>query len=244
MTCPESAPSSGGTWDSHWKDRLGSWSVYAAAAAATLATASSAEANIIYTHPASPVEAKFSNYVSHLSSEATARFTINGAHGLLGIDTFKSNTSVVQDFATINFSGAQVFRQGLFYLRKFAAGALIDSRYSRYLTNGVFVEINFNGGPRGLFTLNIPGFGGFKTAGGDLGWIRVEVLDRNQDGYGDAIEAIDWAYNNTPGAPINAGQVPEPGSLSLALLATGATGLLAWRRRQNLARDENRTKQN
>ena len=42
-----------------WKDHLGNWRVYAAAAGATLANASSAEANIIYTVAQPPIEANF-----------------------------------------------------------------------------------------------------------------------------------------------------------------------------------------
>jgi hypothetical protein len=40
-----------------WKERLGNWGIYAAAAGAALAMTSSAEADIIYVHPKNPVEA-------------------------------------------------------------------------------------------------------------------------------------------------------------------------------------------
>jgi hypothetical protein len=48
-------------------------------------------------------------------------------------------------------------------------------------------------------------------------------------GFPQILTVIDWAYNDT-GAPIHVGDVPEPGSLLLALMASGATGVLAWRR--------------
>src|SRR5215471_1828977 len=66
-----------------WKDHLGNWRVYAAAAGATLANASSAEANIIYTVAQPPIEAKFAHPLSskastRQSSRAAASFTIRG----------------------------------------------------------------------------------------------------------------------------------------------------------------------
>lgn len=46
------------------KDRVGSWSKYAAAAGATIAAASSADANIIYSVARPPIEAKFAHQPS------------------------------------------------------------------------------------------------------------------------------------------------------------------------------------
>jgi LPXTG-motif cell wall-anchored protein len=92
-----------------------------------------------------------------------------------------------------------------------------------------------NNGPFGPGTVS--GFVGFKsTQTGDLGWIDVKVFDRNSDGFPDEIEIIDSAYNNTPGGAINAGETtdptPEPGTAALGLLALGATGILALRKRR------------
>jgi len=84
----------------------------------------------------------------------------------------------------------------------------------------------------------VSGFVGIKgdqIFTGDLGWIQVKVFDRNADGYPDELEIVSWAYNNVPGAPIAAGETgvtPEPGTAALGLLAAGAAGLLAWRRRR------------
>jgi len=57
------------------------------------------------------------------------------------------------------------------------------------------------------------------------GWIQVQVPDA------DASKAIitGYAYNDDDGGSITAGAIPEPGSL--ALLALGAAGLAAWRKK-------------
>ena len=56
------------------------------------------------------------------------------------------------------------------------------------------------------------------------GWIRVST---NSDL--SSVTVHDWAYENT-GVEIAAGEIPEPGNLGL--LAAGAAGLMAWRRRR------------
>lgn len=46
-------------------------------------------------------------------------------------------------------------------------------------------------------------------------------------------EVVDWAYESTPNTPIEAGAVPEPGTV--ALWGIGAVGLLAGRRLRRVA---------
>lgn len=65
------------------------------------------------------------------------------------------------------------------------------------------------------------------------GWARVRVYFDNTDPDAPLLtmDLIDYAYNNTPDRSITAGDpVPEPGSLGL--LASGALGLAAWRKRK------------
>jgi hypothetical protein len=107
-----------------------------------------------------------------------------------------------------------------------AQGPFTTAVYLR--VHGPYAQIN---GPFGPGTVS--GFIGFKNpVNNTLGWIQVKVFDRNSDSYPDQAEVIAWAYNNTPGGPIRAGEAPEPSSFSLALLALGASGLTTWRRRR------------
>jgi hypothetical protein len=85
------------------------------------------------------------------------------------------------------------------------------------------------GAGAGQFALNVPGYLGFTfrpAVGGPdhYGWLQIEI---HNTGPG---KIISWAYENTPGASIEAGApvVPEPGAL--ALLGLAGTGLTLRRR--------------
>ena len=69
------------------------------------------------------------------------------------------------------------------------------------------------------------GFAGFRFDNGDgphYGWVRFNMGGAPEN----VLTIVDFAYGGV-GDSITAGQVPEPGSL--ALLALGGAGLLAWR---------------
>lgn len=75
----------------------------------------------------------------------------------------------------------------------------------------------------------IAGFG-FQIGGqGHLGWLRVAIESDPTTGQPVALELVEWAYESVPGESIRAGEVPEP--TGLMLLATGAAGVAALRRR-------------
>jgi hypothetical protein len=61
-------------------------------------------------------------------------------------------------------------------------------------------------------------------SGVHAGWARIQVPSRRE------AVIFDYAYETTPGVPIIAGAVPEPPSL--VLLAAGAAGLAALRRKR------------
>jgi hypothetical protein len=77
---------------------------------------------------------------------------------------------------------------------------------------------------------------GIQRAPGQFGWIRLRFDESNR--IPNSISAIEWAYNDS--GSILAGQttdavVPEPGTMGLMLLSTGAAGILALRRRKKAA---------
>ncbi len=61
-----------------------------------------------------------------------------------------------------------------------------------------------------------------------LGWAELQM-----DQATPSVTLLGYAYNDQAGQPINAGETPEPSSLSL--FALGAAGVLALRRRRQMA---------
>jgi hypothetical protein len=128
-------------------------------------------------------------------------------------------------------------------LKNFAPGASIDSPsnpLSSVLLSGAKLDwIGQRIGGGGHFANGATCVAGFQLSNGDLGWIKLKWA--SGDSYPSTLTALSWAYNTTPRQAILAGggaagaAVPEPGTASMALLATGAAGLLTWRRRRRSA---------
>lgn len=237
-----------------WKQHLRKWGVYAAAAGAALATTTRADADIIYsgvlditvTPPASSslfvrkVSAK-SISINHHRLAARAADTLHNLPGssfrLLSANLRGVGLGFGASFFTTSTYGNRIAKNALIYNLGQAIHPAATNAYA-------FLAFSESGiPPRRFGPISAPGSGfvGFQTSGGDLGWVDVKltagpgpIAPAGQD-FLDQLEIISYAYNDVPGAPINAGQtpdVPEPGSLALGLLAIGASGLIAWRKRR------------
>jgi len=104
-----------------------------------------------------------------------------------------------------------------------------------------------SGANSGKFAMGVTGVIGIQLGDGNYGWIRllIEDLGPNQPykhyddtllqpgpylsgkGYADKVTVIDWAYDDS------GGQIHVPVPAPLALLAAGAAGLAAFRRRKS-----------
>lgn len=90
------------------------------------------------------------------------------------------------------------------------------------------------GADPGKFVLGMPGYIGFAmktapTAATQYGWIEIEIQNT---GPGSILR---WAYEDTPGTPLQAGAVPEPATTVLTLTGSAA---LALRRRRHVDEDK------
>jgi len=102
-----------------------------------------------------------------------------------------------------------------------------------------YVEGNPLTSTKGEWARSGTAFAGIRiqNGGSHLGWIRIKLQASGSSGYVNEVTVIDWAYNEVSGASIGAGNtgIPEPDSKAMALLAFGAAGVLAWRKRRQAA---------
>jgi hypothetical protein len=92
--------------------------------------------------------------------------------------------------------------------------------------------------------MNGPGIAGIRfQQNGDThyGWVRFSFEDTNHDGWLDKLTVTDWAYESVADHAITAGEIPtpEPGTMSLSVLALGSAGVLALRRRRKAQAEKN-----
>lgn len=230
------------------------WCAYATVAASSLAAATSADAQIIYSGEQNvtvtlPVVTG-TNF--GLPNIATKKFSIDGHGFTIGVEeSFKNSRHYGAAFVAAQSTGligALPSRSNTPIAVKLASGYSLNLLLQRDASRDAFLHVQSSANPRGQFRPGVEGFVGFKALGsyGDftnLGWLRLSFKN-GPGGYPDSITAIDWADQTIQKYPgITVGQesdvVPEPAVNWLTLLGTGAVGVMAWkRRREALARQK------
>ncbi|MCC6353799.1 MAG: PEP-CTERM sorting domain-containing protein [Verrucomicrobiae bacterium] len=117
----------------------------------------------------------------------------------------------------------------------FAVGPTLATGFKFFAFAQALITITSTGGigfdaSQSGWALNDTGYFGFKfsnASGTHYGWGQVNI-DGSSAGSGYTI--LNAYYNDTPDAPITVAPIPEPSHV--AILALGAAGVAAWRRRR------------
>lgn len=194
---------------------------YSAAASAAALAATTADAQISYSGVQDISIAQFNSQPLNIDGDAYNDILLKNY--VFGGGNYQG--------ATVNYSPGQLvgFTTSLTYATALAAGDPIDastvgpSFFGGLAYGAANPDAQFNNATDAYLGLSFP-------SGGDTfyGWIRVTI-----DNAAGTFVVNDWAYNTVAGEGILAGATPEPGTLGL--LAAGAAGLAAVRRRKEAA---------
>jgi MYXO-CTERM domain-containing protein len=229
------------------------WRIYAAATGSAMAMATNASAGVIYFNQAitaGPVANVPVGQASRQSQRVALKSEMGGNIGVsFKVGVFQSCSSGGTHVgaasiknATSNPNFALLFDTANAKLKKLAFGAHISTVHGVELGSGGDLAsqttsanvLKVHG-----WAATATGLAGFRftTANHerDYGWVRLSYT-LGTNGLANSITATDWAYEST-GAPITAGETssstPEPSTTALAILAAGAAGLAALRRRRH-----------
>ena len=224
-----SATSKSITSASNWRDRLGSWPIYAAATASALAYSTSAAAETIYMLP---------NFVVSISpATGDHRYRALDGFSALNVNFVLTRTEGSYGLAYLrNANGAFEILDSASIVKKLApggriSGGAVGSFYgSGRLSRETNAHHDANWGPG-----HETGYAGFRLsttglANFDYGWLKLSLM-ANSKGFPTEITLIEYALNDVPGQSIYAG-APEPATKAMMLLACGFGGVLAWRKRK------------
>jgi hypothetical protein len=220
------------------------WTTYAVAGAASSLAVATAEADI---HYSGPVNFHFTGSTQHnfpLDNGASLNFLRVDEGGGQGLGHLRIPLPGGSEFQSIgDFAGDGVgsSESGL-YLSRLRAHLQVSrlrlgnscrsTTFSNFQCYGAFIGLE--GGSGGHFLQPGVGFIGFlfnAGAGNEFGWVRIKTTGAPSYEF----IVLDYAWAD-PGTPIQTGQTKTLGSAnavsksgSLGLLATGVTGLKAWR---------------
>jgi len=217
------------------KRSAANWQVYAAVTGSATAMATNASAGaIVYDN------ASVSATVSSLGATSVRNATNVGVdlpNHFFGLGVKQGFAfGQPQGLAFISNPAAFSFLTAAGFVQKLASNAAVSSLGAFKQSTQLAIAHQPGGGG---WSAGQTGFAGFRfTTSGmshqtDYGWVRLEYTE-GTNGLAKSITAVDWAYD-TSGAPITAGDVgaPEPSTTALAILAAGAAGVAALRRRRN-----------
>jgi MYXO-CTERM domain-containing protein len=230
------------------KNSVSDWRIYAAVTGSAMAMATNASAGVIYFNQAvtvGPVDNVGMGSTFHETKQIALKNAMGGNIGPgFRVGVFQDSASSGgsrSGYAFIAATGSiSLLHTGK--LKKLAFGANISTAPGRWAASGTLdLAIQTNAGPHGPgWAANATGLAGFRfsttNSGFDYGWIRLSyTLGTNN--LANSITATDWGYDPT-GAPVTAGETassttPEPSTTALAILAAGAAGVAALRRRRH-----------
>ena len=190
----------------------------AAYSLAAMAAAGSTEAAVIYSGTQNISIAQFNSLNLDINGDATGDLLLKNY--VFGGGNYQG--------ATVNFIPGKMvtFTSGIAYVSALNAGFTVDTSALGNFTGSMAYgaanpNAQFNSASGKFIGLQFP-----TGANNYNAWVRVDV--NNTAG---SFNVVDWAYENVPGVGIVTGVVPEPVS-SLGLLAAGAAGVAALRRRR------------
>jgi hypothetical protein len=219
--------------------RTGNWPIYAAATGSALAMATGASASIISgVYPGSGISVNPGGPTTHVGLIPGLSVKLHAlSNGAPNVSSHSAELQLEVSRANIFFSGYSD------QAKKFVLGSPIGTPAEALQVGRTEnVQRFFLGSASGNFASGKPAFAGlsFMTVGKntDYAWIELEFTDKA--GFPYFLDALAFGVDSDPGqlpGSFAAGQTgpsaaPEPGTMSLAILASGAVGVTALRRRR------------